>query len=240
MLGRIYRDLLSGVIGTALAAIGFFAAFSIRQSRLFLWYLVAIGAFFVIVAEGQIDAPYRQLRIVPALSFLVALGAVVLFVAGVAAVRLTLAKYRSFAPRPAIALAVACLFVAASTWAGLTALFRQDPAEAAHPGQWELSQVIKRHAHGGTKLVTAGEYTIHRGGNDLSPVIYHYTGLRGWSLQRGDWSLAKVEGLVAKGATLFMAWQMEREPDSAPFLDAMKRRYRLLHEAPGELLLALR
>jgi hypothetical protein len=79
-------------------------------------------------------------------------------------------------------------------------------------------------------LVTTGTYTIHKGGNDVSPVLYYYTGLQGWTLQAGEWDLDRVSELIEKGATHFVAYRMSREPAAAPFLDDIRCRYPVLYE----------
>ena len=73
---RLSRDILGGEIGLFLCIIGFIATFLVKKNELFIAYLVAILAFFVIVAEGQYDAPYRQMTIIPVFSVFVALGTI--------------------------------------------------------------------------------------------------------------------------------------------------------------------
>ena len=103
----------------------------------------------------------------------------------------------------------------------------------------ELAAAIKKHAQNGSKLVMAGEYTIHKGGYDLSPVTYYYTGLQGWTLYPQDWTQASIDEKIAKGATLFAAIQMNRQPEAKPFLEMMRSRYRLLYENKERDLLVL-
>ena len=69
-----------GEIGLVLFAAGIAVAGWLRRGGLFFAYLVAVGAFFVIVAEGNLDAPYRQLTSIPPLSAFVALGALAVLV----------------------------------------------------------------------------------------------------------------------------------------------------------------
>jgi len=90
-----------------------------------------------------------------------------------------------------------------------------------------------------SKLVTVGEYSIHKGGNDLSPVLYYYSGLQGWSLQKGDWHLERIQSLIQKGATLFAALNMLREPESDHFINEMKARYEVIYENKDSQLLLL-
>jgi hypothetical protein len=98
---------------------------------------------------------------------------------------------------------------------------------------------VRRYADDDAKIVAAGAYTIHKGGNDLSPVLYYYAGVRGWSLQANDWGLSTVDELASAGATLFAAQSMHREPDSACFIDCMRDVYSVLYENRGQDLLLL-
>jgi hypothetical protein len=59
---------LNGWIGLVLALAGVLTILLTGSGRLVLAYLVAVLCYFVIVAEGQIDAPYRQLHAVPPLA----------------------------------------------------------------------------------------------------------------------------------------------------------------------------
>jgi len=99
-----------------------------------------------------------------------------------------------------------------------------------HPETWELAQQIKKNARPNAKIVTLGEYTIHKGGNDLSPVLYYYSRMQGWSLRQGDWNFEKLQKLIHKGATLFAATNMSREPESLPFIDKMRSSFKILYE----------
>ncbi|MBD3321458.1 MAG: hypothetical protein GF350_10235, partial [Chitinivibrionales bacterium] len=74
MAYQVGNDILGGKVGTACFVIGVSASLLLKRGFLFIVYLSAIGCFFAIVAEGQIDAPYRQLTIVPAASFFSAMG----------------------------------------------------------------------------------------------------------------------------------------------------------------------
>lgn len=85
MWGRIFWEVLGGKIGVALALAGTLTVLISRSGQLILAYLVAVLCYFAIVAEGQIDAPYRQLHAVPPLAALVGCGALGL-VAAVAVV----------------------------------------------------------------------------------------------------------------------------------------------------------
>jgi 4-amino-4-deoxy-L-arabinose transferase-like glycosyltransferase len=76
MFQRLRWEILGGKPGILLCMAGVCSALLLRKGWLFFFYLAAIGAFFAIVAEGQIDAPYRQLTIIPPFAILIGLGAV--------------------------------------------------------------------------------------------------------------------------------------------------------------------
>jgi hypothetical protein len=94
-------------------------------------------------------------------------------------------------------------------------------------------------AEPGDKLIWLGGYTIHKGGNDVSPVLYWYSGLQGWTLQDGQWSQQTIDGLVAKGARFLAANRMSREPRGEKFLARLKERYRVVFEEQQQELVLL-
>jgi 4-amino-4-deoxy-L-arabinose transferase-like glycosyltransferase len=236
MFWRI-AGLVGGKIGLLLLAAGLAASFARKGSLSFWVYGASVGCYFAIVAEGQIDAPYRQMNAIPPLAAFVGLGAEGIASLGAALFRMVSGGRRI--PDTVTVLGLLALislipFRRAAQMADL------DPMRPVHGGQWELAQVLRRHATPAGKLVTAGEYTIHRGGNDLSPVIYYYAGMQGWSLQRPEWDPGYVAELIRRGATHFVAVDMDREPDAQPFLRLMRARFRLLHESGNGFILDLR
>ena len=239
MIKRIGSSILGGKWGSLIALIGFISAGCVHKGKLFFFYLFTILLYFAIVAEGQLDAPYRQLTIVPPLSVFVALGALAVAVAVSQLLKTifpALARKGWFGARGTIAASlVAVLLILVFN---MRLVFNRSSTVAADPFRWQLAQEIKKYADPQAKLITAGEYTLHTGGIDLSPVLYYYSGLQGWSLHKGDWSLAKVDELKQRGAMVFAAVDMSREPESVPFIQAMKATYRVLYEdAEDELLL---
>lgn len=76
---RVIFDIFGGVLGTLLFLAGLIVSIVTRKGGLFFFYLASIGCYFVLVAEGNIDAPYRQLTLVPAASFYIAFGAQSIF-----------------------------------------------------------------------------------------------------------------------------------------------------------------
>ena len=240
MYERVAWDILGGRPGLLLCMAGMAAAAILRRGGLFFFYLLAVCVYFALVAEGQLDAPYRQLAIIPALSVFVGFGAVALMTLP-SALRMTLeAKPLAARRRRAqLVLAASLVLLVVSAVRQRNVIFR-DPTVPAEPVRWALAEVIRRNAAPGSLLVTAGEYSIHVGGNDLSPLIYYYSGLQGWTLERPGWTKERVEELVQKGATHFVATDMQREPDADPFLRELKSRYKILYEDQRGLILDLR
>jgi len=113
----------------------------------------------------------------------------------------------------------------------------------AHPYRWEVAQELQKYTDPDSKIVVAGEYSIHEGGVDLSPVLYQYSGLKGWTLQPDDWTLEDVEALAQKGATHFVALNTFTSSEysaylSAPeFLEEIRENYEVVYEDSDKLLL---
>jgi hypothetical protein len=61
MFNRISVGILGGKVGSLLFLLGLFAAVRSKKGGLVSAYLIAVLCYFGLVAEGQIDAPYRQL-----------------------------------------------------------------------------------------------------------------------------------------------------------------------------------
>lgn len=236
---RLTEQILGGKIGTLLFLVGLSVTILFRTGQLFLVYVLTIGIYFGLVAEGQIDAHYRQLASVPPFAGFIALG-------GLAICSIPLTVWRLFNSslagfwHPRLCFLGGAALIALIGFHMRWNIAGQHVYSPYHPMTWEFAQVIKSHAEKNSKLVTAGEYTIHKGGNDLSPVLYYYSNLQGWSLQAGEWDPHLIETLISKGATHFAAVQMSREPDAAPFLREMKSRYPLLYEKDDMALLDLR
>lgn len=236
MRSQIFGGNLLAIVATvgALSGLSFF-----KRTNTYVAYGVAVAAFFFIVAEGQIDAPYRQLVFVPVAAALVAFGVTFLGATLYALFR-TLANRGAATPIAAtVVLASLMLLPIISLRANADDVFRESPRDVSHPSEWELARAVRRYADDDGKIVTAGAYTIHKGGNDLSPVLYYYAGVRGWSLQANDWDLSTVDELASAGATLFAAQSMDREPESVCFVHCMKRTYPVLYENTEQDLLLL-
>ena len=230
MLRRIGGGILGGPLGTFIGGLGFFSLIIIGRGKLFLVYFAAILSFFVIVAEGQIDAPYRQLTSVPPLSVFFAMGSISIIIC-----LKTLCKYikvdnsTSFKFRESRANTFYCFsFILLIVFFQSGKIF-VDSSLPSDKQRWEISGIIKNLVPNSSKLVVAGEYTIHKGGNDLSPVIYHYTNLQGWTIQKDLWDVKKIQDLIDRGATHFVAISMKREPESLPFIKEMIKKYKILY-----------
>ncbi|MFC2100786.1 ArnT family glycosyltransferase [Bacteroidota bacterium] len=235
MYYRLSGGILGGKIGLFLCVIGFLAAFLIRRTHLFYAYLIAIIAFFIIVAEGQIDAPYRQLTIIPVFSVFVAIGAISI----IAGLGFIIGKVMNskFKPNPILVLSVAVILIMIMPLTKYRFVFSKQ--EVADKQRYELAMAIKKNKAENTKIITAGEYTIHVGGYDMSPTIYYYADVQGWSLRNTDWNMNVIDSLINKGATLFTAVDMSREPESLPFIKQLEEIYPTLYKNEEEELLLL-
>ena len=91
-------------------------------------------------------------------------------------------------------------------------------------------------------MVTLGAYSLNKGGNDVSPVIYYYTGIQGWTLQKNEWNVDTVEKLKNKGADLLVGYNLYREPGLIEFASELKKIFPLLYEnkEKGWIILSLK
>ena len=216
-------NLAGGKLGALLAILGFISLSLVRKGLLFFLYLAAILFYFIVVAEGNIDGPYRQLVIIPSLSCFIAVGVLTLLYP------LSLIKKFPKLNQPAF-------FLIFSMFIVLFIQFRHNnfnkltSTEPAHPNEWELSGIIKKYSNENSKLVTLGSYSIHKGGNDLSPVFYYYSGLQGWTLQKNDWNQTTLETLKNKGADLVVGYNLSREPELQNFVSKIEGLYPVLYQ----------
>lgn len=246
MAGRVINGILGGLYGTGLFLIGLVAAVRLRKGGLFFAYLAAVLIYFALVAEGNIDAPYRQLPIVPSISVFVALGAQSLVALALTIVT-SIRKGMSFLEgRPFVVWACLALILFVPLLNYRSIFLTDNPF---YWDRWNAAQVVDEFANEQTKMIVVGEYTKHVGGYDLSPVLYYYAGLQGWSLTPDDWNLAKVDSLIEKGATLFVlvpsfddptAVNYQPEVSVEPFIQEMKAQYPVLYEDQDQLILDLR
>ncbi len=202
MYQRIHFDILGGKIGLSLFILGLLFALRMRIAGLFFAYLTAIGVFFMVVAEGQIDAPYRQLTIlVPAAVFMV-LGAVGI-VAALYELIYSFAHNEVSVKSASIFIFLGCVIILIMIpIRRRNSIFRsRESNQAIHPDRWNFAQQILLHTTEESLLIVSGEYTVHVGGNDISPVLFYYTGLKGWNLAERDWTLEEVGRYIELGAT---------------------------------------
>ena len=235
---RILWQILGGKIGLLFVFIGCSITILNRRGGLFYAYLAAILAFFCIVAEGQLDASYRQLSIVPVLSFFISQGAIAL----IAVIWPILSRFKRISEIKSIGLVPlvgGLLLVLLIPLKSFSTIVGKRPDVAATPAKWEFAQIIKQYTSETSTLIAAGEYSIHKGGKDLSPVLYYYSGLQGWTLQDYQWDLGAIQELKLRGGTHFAAIDMNRHPESANFIQQMKKKYRVLYEDNLFLLLEL-
>jgi hypothetical protein len=239
---RISWHLLGGKLGVALCVVGMAATLRMRRGGAIWAYFAAIAGYFAIVAEGQIDGRYRQLTLIPPLAVFVAVGALAVVAGGQTLLAPIARRARraslvtSSAATTALALAL-LLVIPIARWELVRG---RAPDRAYHPFQWRFAKQLEQLVDPGGPIVALGEYTIHKGGNDLSPVLYHYANVRGWTLQPEDWDLERVEELARRGAEALTAWRMNREPAAAPFLAELRHRYPLLYETKRGFILDLR
>jgi hypothetical protein len=238
-IGHRIWDLAWGFSGAPLLVLGVVISLTIRTLRLFHVYLLAIGIYFLIVAEGQLDTSYRQLNSVPVVSVFVALA--VLSLCG-----FVLSRWRSgggYLPNKLTICAL--LLIALASVPSYIKLLLMNPDSPAHPLAWTLAQEIRRNAGPNDRLVMLGEYDVHVGGNDLSPVTYYYSGLRGWTLQQRDLSIERTQDLMRRGATLlavtreFGSVDLSHDQAMCAFVEKIRARYKLLYEENGQLLFRL-
>jgi 4-amino-4-deoxy-L-arabinose transferase-like glycosyltransferase len=228
-------NLSGGKFGVLLFVIGLLSLILVRKGLLFFLYLAAILLYFVVVAEGNIDASYRQLVIIPALSCFMAVGALsVMF-------PLSLLRKSSKHTHSVYYLIGSLLIVTIIQFRH----YRPDFSHSNMPhhlDEWQLSGIIHQYADSKTKLITLGSYTINKGGNDLSPVLYYYAGLQGWTLQEKDWDESIIEKYRSKGAELLVGYNINREPDLIKFVTKLKKKYSVNYEndIKGWIILSLK
>jgi len=239
MYNRIVHDILGDKIGLLFCVLGFISAVVIKRTRLFFIYLLAILVFFIIVAEGNIDAPYRQLTIIPSLSVFVAIGilSVPIFISLVIKYfqnSITIKKYYYH-------VFITFVIILGGVWfvGNRNNLLQNNKNKPVHGDSWLLAEKIKKSTKPDSRIVMAGEYSIHVGGNDLSPVIYYYSDTKGWTLNNKQWNLDYIDQLRKKGAKLFAAYRMNREPNSDLFIKQMENRFHIIYENDKKALLLL-
>jgi 4-amino-4-deoxy-L-arabinose transferase-like glycosyltransferase len=247
MAGRVINGITGGFYGFGLFGLGFLFLLLNRKGSLVFAYFLAVIAYFGLIAEGQIDAPYRQMPIIPVMSIFVAFGAQTLMT-------VLLAAYDQLKGLAATGKTVSRLTLATSFLLLILIPFQRiDEVLTAdtpgHPDRWDLAQQIKQTVGPDSKLAVVGEYSKHVGGYDLSPVLFYYSDLQGWSLTPEKWTADYIEALRAKGATHLVFIlpygypydfiYLPEEPVD-PFIQEMRVKYPVLYEYNDQLVLDLR
>jgi 4-amino-4-deoxy-L-arabinose transferase-like glycosyltransferase len=240
MAGRIINGIFGGIYGTLLVLCGVAAALLTRKGGLIFAYLISVCIYFVLVAEGNVDAPYRQLPLIPSASIFLALGAQAIVVA-------LSALWKPISASKSWLLALPFVLVLLLPVAKLDEVFAPDVP--AHADRWQLATEIRKHTDENSKLVVVGEYSKHVGGYDLSPVVYYYSDLQGWTLKPEQWNVEYIESLRNKGATHFAVilpygypYDFVYLPEESfdGFVAEMRAKYPVLYEYQDQLLLDLR
>ena len=241
MWERITWGVLSGKLGLALVLLGVASVLASRRGSVLLVWLASVLAYFAIVAEGQIDAAYRQLHAVPALAGLAGAGALGLCAAAATALeRVKGAQPIVSLATPRLAVVVAVLLCAAIPVRRAAEIFNRDPDYSLPGNRWTVAQEVRRLAGDGAKIITVGEYTIHKGGVDVSPVLYRYARATGWSFIGTAWTPADVKAKREKGATLLVAMALDREPAVRSRIQSLSGEYPVVFRDGDAMILDLR
>jgi len=247
MAGRVINGITGGPYGFGLFGLGFLFLLLNRKGSLIFAYFLAVAIYFGLIAEGQIDAPYRQMPIIPSMSIFVAFGAqaiIIFIMAFFDWIKMSVPTGKNLAR---LTLSASFLLVVLIPFQRLDEVLTGD--FPAHGDRWELAQEIKKTAGPDSKLVVVGEYSKHVGGYDLSPVLFYYCDLQGWSLTPENWNDAHIEELRKKGAThlvfiLPYGWPYDfiylPEEPVEPFIQEMKSKYPVMYEYQDQLVLDLR
>ena len=238
MFERFYK-LFGGVHMFTLFWIGFIGGVFEKSYRLFYVIFLSNLVFLFVMAEGNLDAPYRQFAFIASGAFFMGVGCIILASVFIRMYDSLLKGIRSL-PRFNLRLLYGGICVI------LLANFSYDfvykaPSKkyVGHQVSYEIAQDLQPLSTEQTKIVTAGNYTVHKGGNDLSPVLYYYSGLQGWSLERKDWSLEKIKELKSKGADLFVGLNaFTYEADE--FIDRVSEHYPVVSHSERYVICNLR
>jgi hypothetical protein len=248
MANRVIEGILGGFFGTLLFVIGLVTAARFRRAGLFFAYIIAVGIYFALIAEGNLDAPYRQLTIIPPAAVFIAMGAQAIIVTSIAIYRTFMREQRAKVNFSQLAFVGCLTFVMFIPLINYKTIFNQNIPELS--SRWDLAIKIKKYSTNQDKLIVIGEYQKMVGGYDLSPVLYYYSNRRGWNLMPVDWSMDKIEALRKKGGTLLVItprygnnpdalnYQAEESTDS--IIKEVKAHYPVLYESQDQIILDLR
>jgi len=207
--------------------IGLFSRIAVKEYRLFYILLIANLSFLFIVAEGHLDAPYRQFAFVAAGAFFIAVGFLALG-SLFYKLYLKLASQTGLLPNlnPKILYLGISLLILMNFSYNLIAQSIPKGDSVFHEIAEKLDQIKTENS----KLVTVGNYSVHKGGNDLSPVLYHYSNMQGWSLESEDWDLTTIENLKSKGADIFVGLTIYTN-EASDFMEEVCKKYPTVHKS---------
>lgn len=218
---RRFQQLLGGTVFLIFFLVGLIAGLREKRYRIFYVLLVANIAFLFIIAEGNLDAPYRQFAFVASGGFFIALGMISLLSYLFHLYRKLSSRYRDFPKISPIWLYIGMV--------GIILLnFSYDrisnPVYRGHPTFNEIAEKLESIKNHNSKLVTVGNYSVHKGGNDLSPVLYYYADMQGWSLEKDDLKLETIEKLKARGADIFVGLKVYTD-EASDFINTVCNKY---------------
>ena len=95
-------------------------------------------------------------------------------------------------------------------------LFNRNKFTPIAMNDWILGKEIKNNSEPGSTIITSGTYSIHKGGLDLSPVLYYYSDRQGWTLKKDQFKLESVEKLRQKELS-YMLENITREKELETF-----------------------
>ncbi len=235
------QGILAGKVGLLLLAYGALGTIIRRRGALLYWYLLAILGYIGLMAQSNEGASYYQWPIMPPFSLFIAVGAIFTSTCVLSVIFLI---WKSAAQRRSVFMAIVLLglmFVSVMGVKRRVDIFYKQPLQPADQDKWAIAQVIRANSPGNGKLLTLGEYALYaHGRHDLSPVLYYYSGLQGWSLGDNQWTPEEIKDYIHRGAAFFAAEQITRIPQCRPFLKILKKQYPVLVESRDYLLFDLR
>jgi len=225
----IYRfiELFGGTHILIVCIIGVIAGIFKRENWLFHIILLSNVAFLFIVAEGNLDAPYRQFAFIASASYFISYGIKELYDIIYKGYSRLFSNQKLF---PIIRKDIGfTLIVLLVIFVFTTGFIKTHPDKdyIGHPRVYDLANKVNQIKKDSSKLVVAGNYSAHKGGNDLSPVLYYYTNLQGWSLEKDNWNFEQIEKAKEKGADLFIGMNIFT-PEASDFIRNVSNKYKVL------------
>jgi hypothetical protein len=213
--------------------IGLISGLFEKRFRLFYFLFLSNLAFLFIVAEGNWDTNYRQYAFIASGSFFIASG--FLFIGSIIYIFWEkIASSLPAFPRANSKLLYWAMVLVILTIFSYNFFIEYPPRKdtVMHPEMHEIAKKVNDIKTENSKLVTTGNYTVHKGGNGLCPILYYYTDLQGWSLEEDDWKLKKIEKLKAKGADIFVGMNILTD-EASHFNDKISEEYPIIYKSEG-------